>query len=192
MAFNVTEFIGNLTGDGARPNLFAVTLIFPQLPGITDSSAASQKVTFMAKATQLPGSTIGTVTQNYFGRQLKFAGNRTFADWSLTIINDEDFFVRAALEEWMNAINSHVGNVRTVGAVSATQYQVDAKVDQYSKDGQSVLKSYSIIGMFPVDLAPIDLDWGNNDTIEEFGATFAYQFWESDTTDSVTTAFLSQ
>ena len=36
--------------------------------------------------------------------------------------------------------------------------------------------------MFPLDLAPIDLDWSSNDTIEEFTCTFAYQFWETDTT----------
>jgi hypothetical protein len=36
--------------------------------------------------------------------------------------------------------------------------------------------------MFPLDLAPIDLDWGSNDTIEEFSVTFAYQYWETDTT----------
>jgi hypothetical protein len=31
--------------------------------------------------------------------------------------------------------------------------------------------------MFPVDIAPIDLDWGSNDTIEEYSVTFAYQYW---------------
>jgi hypothetical protein len=36
--------------------------------------------------------------------------------------------------------------------------------------------------MYPLDLAPIDLDWSSNDTIEEYGVTFAYQWWETDTT----------
>ena len=30
--------------------------------------------------------------------------------------------------------------------------------------------------------APIDLDWGSNDSIEEYSVTFAYQYWSSDTT----------
>ena len=176
MAFNVTEFRANMIGDGARPNLFQVTLAFPTVA--QNGTAASQKTTFMAKSAQLPGSTVGTVPLYYFGRELKFAGNRTFTDWSLQIINDEDFTVRNALESWMNAINSHAGNVRNAGASGPSGYTVDATVNQYGKTG-NIIKSYKFVGLFPLDLAPIDLDWGSNDTIEEYSATFAYQWWES-------------
>ena len=116
MAFNVAEFRANMVGDGARPNLFAVSLTFPSL--VNGAVVAGQKTTFMAKAAQLPGSTIGSVTVPYFGRELKFAGNRTFADWTISIINDEDFLIRNAIEEWMNAINSHASNVRNQGAIN--------------------------------------------------------------------------
>ena len=36
-----------------------------------------------------------------------------------------------------------------------------------------------IYGAFPVDVAAIDLDWASGDQIEEYGVTFAYQWWES-------------
>jgi hypothetical protein len=179
MAFNVAEFRANMIGDGARPNLFQVTLTFPTIAA--NGSAAGQKTTFMAKSAQLPGSTVGTVPVFYFGRELKFAGNRTFTDWTLQIINDEDFVVRNALESWMNAINSHTTNVRDGGAVNPTGYTVDATVTQYGKAGNE-LKSYKFVGVFPLDVAPIDLDWGSNDVIEEYSATFAFQYWESNTT----------
>ena len=78
MAFNVAEFRANMIGDGARPNLFSVSLVFPTLA--ENGALAGQKVNFMAKAAQLPGSTIGTVPVYYFGREMKFPGNRTFAD----------------------------------------------------------------------------------------------------------------
>ena len=179
MAFNVAEFRANMIGDGARPNLFQVTLTFPAIAA--NGTAAGQKATFMAKAAQLPGSTIGQVPVYYFGRELKFAGNRTFADWTLQIINDEDFTIRNSLESWMNSINSHAGNVRDGGAVTPSSYTVDAIVTQYGKTGNE-LKSYKFVGLFPLDIAPIDLDWGSNDTIEEYAATFAFQYWTSDTT----------
>ena len=180
MSFNVSEFRSNLIGDGARPNLFSVTLVFP--PFANNSTAAGQKTTFMAKSAQLPGSSIGVVPMYYFGRELKFAGNRTFADWSINIINDEDFVIRNALESWSNGIASHVGNVRSAAASSnPSAYTVDAIIKQYGKKGD-VLKSYKFVGLFPVDVAPIDLDWGSNDTIEEYQTTFAFQYWESDTT----------
>ena len=179
MAFNVAEFRSNMIGDGARPNLFQVSLTFPAVA--TNGALAGQKATFMAKAAQLPGSSVGTVPVYYFGRELKFAGNRTFPDWTLQIINDEDFIIRNSFESWLNAINSHQGNVRNTQAVNNVGYTVDAKVAQYGKTG-NVLKEYSFVGMFPIDVAPIDLDWGSNDTIEEYSVTFAYQYWTSDTT----------
>ena len=179
MAFNVAEFRANMIGDGARPNLFQVTLNFPTIA--ENGVAAGQKATFMAKSAQLPGSTIGTVPVFYFGRELKFAGNRSFTDWTVQIINDEDFTIRRAIESWMNGINSHGGNVRNAGAASPTGYTVDAEVTQYGKTGDT-LKTYKFVGMYPLDLAPIDLDWSSNDTIEEYGVTFAYQWWETDTT----------
>ncbi len=179
MAFNVAEFRANMIGDGARPNLFSVSLIFPT--NIPNATAAGQKISFMAKSAQLPGSTIGTVPVFYFGREMKFPGNRSFADWTLTIINDEDFAIRNAIESWMNTINSHTTNVRSTSASSPNGYSVDANVIQYGKTGEE-LKRYKFVGLFPLDVAPIDLDWGSNDTIEEFSTTFAYQYWETDTT----------
>jgi hypothetical protein len=179
MAFNVAEFRANMIGDGARPNLFSVSLIFPTI--VANATGAGQKITFMAKTAQLPGSTIGTVPVYYFGREMKFPGNRSFADWTLTIINDEDFAIRNSLESWMNALNSHTTNVRSGAAISSTGYSVDASVTQYGKNGNE-LKKYNFVGMFPLDLAPIDLDWSSNDTIEEYAVTFAYQWWEANTT----------
>jgi hypothetical protein len=180
MAFNVAEFRSNMIGDGARPNLFQVTLTFPTIAA--NGTVAGQKATFMAKTAQLPGSTVGIVPVYYFGRELKFAGNRTFTDWTLNIINDEDFTIRNSLESWMNSINSHATNVRNAGASTPTSYTVDAEVTQYGKTGDT-LKTYKFVGMFPVDVAPIDLDWGSNDTIEEYSVTFAYQWWEATTTN---------
>lgn len=179
MAFNVTEFRANLVGDGARPNLFQVNMTFPTFAN--DPVNSGQALVFMAKAAQLPGSTLGTVPMYYFGRELKFVGNRSFADWTITIINDENFKVRKAFESWMNGINSHAGNARVAAALTPTGYSSDAKVNQYDKAG-NIIKSYNFVGAFPVDLSPIDLDWGSNDSIEEFTITLAYQWWETDTT----------
>lgn len=179
MAFNVAEFRANMVGDGARPNLFAVALTFPTI--VDGAVVAGQKTTFMAKAAQIPGSTIGSVTVPYFGRELKFAGNRTFADWTITVINDEDFLIRDAIEKWMNAINSHAGNVRNGNAINPSNYSVDAEVIQYGKGGNE-LKRYKFVGLWPQDVSTIDLAWDANDSIEEFSVTFGYQYWEATTT----------
>ena len=175
MAFSVNEFRSQMVGDGARPNLFEVSMPFP---GFSAPGNAQTKLTFMCKTAQLPGSTINAVPVQYFGRELKFVGNRTFADWTLTVINDEDFVIRNAFERWMNGINSHSLNVRNPVALAPGGYTVDGEVTQFGKTGDQ-LKRYKFLGLFPTDLTPIDVDWGSNDTIEEFSITLAYQWWES-------------
>jgi len=186
MAFNLTQFRSEMALDGARPNLFEAVITLPTpLTGNTD---ALQKMKFMIKSAQLPGSTLGTVPVFYFGRELKFAGNRTFPDWTITVLNDEDFTIRNTFERWMSGINSHAGNLRNQDYYNPNGgYTADMIVNQYAKNnarGQDgIIKSYKFVGAFPTDISPIDLDWGSNDAIEEFTVTFSYQWWESNTTD---------
>jgi hypothetical protein len=181
MAFNVQQFRAQMTDDGARPNLFQCEIQFP-LNVIPDSTAANQKFTFMARAAQLPGTTVNQIPINYMGREIKVSGNRQFTEWTATIINDEDFMLKSAFERWMSGLNSHVGNLRAVPFMSPADYQTTAFITQFAKDG-TIVKRYKFVGLFPVDVSPIEMDWGANDTIEEFAVTFAYQWWEADTTD---------
>lgn len=191
MPFNVQNFRASMVADGARASLFDVQLTFPLAVGTGGSApgsfgTAQQQVTFRAKATSLPGDSISSIGVNYFGREIKLAGNRSFTDWSISVIQDEDFDLRNAFERWMSGINSHVGNLRTPALLSGDGgYQQDAYVTQYGKTGD-IIKVYKLVGCFPTDVSAIDLDWGA-DNIEEFQVTFAYQWWESiNTTDSST------
>lgn len=193
MAFNVQDFRASLQFDGARASLFQVEMTFPAVvatgglaPGAV--GGASQQVTFKAKSSSLPGDTVSSIPVNYFGREIKVAGTRTFPDWSFTVINDEDFLIRNTFERWMSGINSHVGNLRMGAMATAAGYQADAFITQFAKTGEPI-KTYRMVGAFPIDVAAIDLDWASGDQIEEFGVTFAYQWWESIlTTDSTTAA----
>jgi hypothetical protein len=169
MAFNVNNFINSMAKDGARPNLFEI--IF------TD---AGQNFTIRARASSLPASSIGMASAYYFGRLAKFAGNRTFADWAVTVLVDEPDFVsgpRAALERWSNSLNAHVANNRSAAYLAPVGYQKDATIIQYGKTGNAIA-TYLMRGCFPVDVGAMGLDWGANDTISEFSVTFAMQYWE--------------
>ena len=166
MAFNISDFTGNFQ-EGARPNLFQV-----RIPLI------DQDLEFLAKATSLPGSTIGVIEVPYFGRMVKLAGNRTFAEWEVTILNDEDFKVRNILEQRMATINGHESNTSD-GQQTLSTYAIDGDVVQYSRDG-NVIANYKFVNMFPINIDPIQLDWGTNDTIEEYNVTFAYQYFTRD------------
>lgn len=191
MAFKIQEFRSNMYGDGARPNLFEVSINLPTSGFANIAGGAlnfAEKLRFSCRTAQLPGSTMGQVVQNYFGRELKFAGNRTFPEWTVTVINDEDFLVRNAFEKWMNGLNMHRDNIRHASAYTNLDYTADGEVFQWGKlgDAGGPIKKYKFIGMFPIDVSPIELDWGSNDMIEEYTVTFAYQWWSSED-DGVTT-----
>ena len=172
MAFNVSTFKSKMKGDGARPNLFKVSIT-----GTSGFWEAGTDDYFFCRASSIPGATLGAVVVPYFGREIKFAGNRTFADWTVTVVNDENFSVRERLEQWMNRINGHTSNLRLGDTGS---YFATGTVTQMGKELSQVagnLRTYNFNKMFPVDLSEITLDWGDNDSIEEFTVTFAYDYW---------------
>jgi hypothetical protein len=166
MSFNINQFKSELTGGGARPTLFQVQITNPVAP------QADFKVPFMCRAAGIPASNVGSYTVPYFGRNVKYAGDRTFEDWTVTIINDEDFLVRNAMEAWTNAINSHDSNTRAL----PQDYKSNALITQFSKDG-SALRTYVFEGLFPIAVEGIAMDWSAVDSIEEFTVTFQYDLW---------------
>lgn len=181
MPIDVTGFINNLQHGGARPTLFKVRFAPPR--GVSFSGSALKgfsKSEFMVKAAQLPGRTDGVIELSYQGRKIKLPGDPTFPEWQVTVINDEDFAVKNAMEMWQSAINEHVENVRKVNDV--TQLMSDITVDQISQQGK-VIKSYVLKYAFPSDVAPIEVSWEQNDTVEEFTVSWNYSWWESNTTD---------
>lgn len=176
MAFNINEFKSQLVGGGARPTLFQAQITNPVEP------IADFKLPFMIKAAALPASTLGAYVVPYFGRQIKYAGDRVFDDWPVTIINDEDFLIRNAMETWSNSINSHDSNTRTL----PQSYKSNAVITQFGKDGNP-LRTYVFEGLYPVAIDSIPLGWDQSDVIEEFGVTFQYDMWRVEGATGIST-----
>lgn len=179
MAFNIESFKSNgLVLGGARPSLFRVKMTFPTP---LTASIGQRQASYLIKAAALPAATIGEIDVSYFGRKIKLAGDRTFSDWTITVLNDEDFKLRNAFEEWSNAMNAMVSN-RLNPQYQLSAYKVRLTVEQFGKSGPNdesgVIRAYDIVGAFPTNIAAITLDWDRNNTIEEFDVTFAYDYWE--------------
>ena len=179
---SIADFKGKLVGGGARPNLFEVTI--PTLPaGI---SWDGDTFRYMCKAASMPASTIANIDVPFRGRIFKVAGDRTVDVWSITVINDEDFKLRNAFEEWMDLIAKLDNNL---GATSPDAYMVDAEVFQLGRGStkastdsggtdNTVLKQYKFQSIFPTSLSAIDLSYDTGDTIEEFTVEFQVQSFE--------------
>jgi len=174
MPFNISAFKSNgLVYGGARPSLFNVFMSVPAGLGIDNASV--DKFRFVCKTAELPESTISSIDVPYFGRRIKVAGERAFADWSVTVMNDEDFAVRSMFEAWSNALNRLVSNVRDPN-VNAENYKADLEILQYGKDG-TLLRSYQIVGAFPTEIGNIQLDWDSANAVESFAVNFSYDYW---------------
>jgi len=189
----ITDFRSKLTGGGVRPNLFEVRLDFPT--GVVDGALTKSNVVengiFFCKSAALPASNIGVVDVPFRGRSLKVAGDRTFDTWTVTIINDVEYDLRATMERWANFLSvSDSGQ----GRINPADYMVDAHIYQLGRplhDGSSTsaslssqnipqIRGYKKWGLWPSNVGQIDVAYDNNDTISEFTVEFQVQWWESD------------
>jgi hypothetical protein len=188
---NIQAFRDNFQG-GTRPNRF---LVEGELGGKDGASILLEaKHSFLIKATTLPASTIGIIPVPYRGRVLKIPGDRMFAEWSITVIDDGDESVfeggddtvttpknlRSDFIAWSNAINSHVGNVSEdpAGAKLAKTWTV-SMLSQTTKglSTDKKIRTITLHNCWPIEIAAVDLSYDMADTITEFQVNLAYDYW---------------
>ena len=191
----ISDFKSALQGGGARPNLFEVSIpTLPEAAEVTWDTTAQTSFNFLCKAAALPASNVAPIEVPFRGRTLKVAGDRTFDTWTVTIINDEDFTIRTAMEQWMNGI-SKLDNAS--GATNPSSYMSDAFVYQLGRgagkgrfsttnngvngteSGVTPLRTYKFFDIFPTNVAQIDLSYDSTDTIEEYTVEFQVQYWQA-------------
>jgi len=180
----LTDFRKALQGGGARPNLFKVSI--PDFPGNDDvkGTNGAGDFTMLIKASSLPESTVGLVEVPFRGRTFKVAGDRTFAPWSITVINDTDFKARKALESWSQQIAQYAD---ASGFSNPGNYMANAHVTQLKRKASSAEKydggglvdvtSYTFYDIWPTSISSIDLSYDSSDVIEEFTVEFQVNYW---------------
>ena len=168
MANSLQSFTSALHGGGARANQFEVSLAG------TGAGRVPSNFMFMCRSAQIPAMTVGEVAVPYRGRVIYLAGDRTYDAWTVTIYNDRSYSVRGALEDWMDDISDSGGTTMS-NRVAAISYYAKASVTQLDRDG-SAIRTYNLEGLWPTTLDAIDLSWDANDAIEEFGATFRFNW----------------
>lgn len=160
----VNEFVSNFA-IGARANLYKV-----QIDGL------DQKLEFTCKAAQIPGKTVNPIEVKYLSNTIKVAGDVTFEDWTVTVMNDEDYLIRRQLDEWQELIKA---NADATGSGQLSDYFRTGTVIQLNRDGsENSDAKYKFVNMWPTSVDPMDLGFENADTILEFGASFAFSHWE--------------
>jgi hypothetical protein len=188
---NISQFKSKLIGGGARPNLFEVSVAFPAGVnlGIQNDGTGtfdSENFRFMCKAAALPASTVSEIAIPFRGRTLKVAGDRSFDNWSVTIINDENFSHRKAFEAWMQNVaqygdSSGLTNPQDYMG-NATVYQLGRTAASQQGEGttsgpSNILAQYKFVDIFPTSISDIPLSYETENAIEEFTVEFQIQYF---------------
>ena len=185
----ISQFKSKLQGGAARPNLFEVSI--PSFPSaISDAwnsgdNGENGTFKFMCKTANLPASTVAAIDVPFRGRNLKVAGDKTFADWTVTVINDEDFRLRTAFEKWSNILSKLDDNT---GVTNPGSYMTDAYVQQLGRGREkfsttnnggehSVLRTYKFYDIWPNNISEIGLSYDSTNAIETFDVTFSVQYF---------------
>lgn len=173
MSLKISDFKAALAG-GSRPNLFQVAVTSP--PGL--STLALANLSILCKATSLPGMTIGVIEVPFRGRRVKVPGDRTFAEWTMTVVADEGHSIRKDFEAWMTFINSNNFDAEVIRANGTGDYKSVITIQKLTDAGSIATNgTYILQDAFPSDVSQIDVSYDTMDAVEEFTVTFNYSYF---------------
>ena len=123
-----------------------------------------------AKGTQLPSADINVMEIPYKGRKVKIPGERTFAEWTVTIMETADMNVRRKFEQWVSVMDSEDQIKRNTAALSTI------KVTLLKPDNATPSIEYTLYGAFPSSIASVDLSFDEQTAPLEYSVTFQYTY----------------
>ena len=188
----LSEFKSKLLGGGSRPNLFEVQVNFPAAVDLKiqkdnpNDGFNQDTFRFLCKAASLPASNIANIDVPFRGRIFKVAGDRTFENWTVTVINDENFNHYRAFQAWMQNIGQYGDSS---GMTNPSDYMGTATVYQLGRNSASLqgsnttatssrtIAQYKFEDIWPATVSNIDLSYDSSDAIEEFTVDFNVQYW---------------
>lgn len=173
---SVSSFLANFRGGGARPNRYEVILTFPA--GIPLGLVASQKIAFTCSAAAIPSSNMGVVNAPFMGREVKLPGDKTFDDWTVQIMLDNDWLGRRVFERWHDMLLGFESNTASPGMLNPVNAYAKAIINQLDR-ADNVVATYEIEGMFPSQVGEITLGYDQNDQVMLQPVTFAVNNWRS-------------
>lgn len=180
--FKISSF-KEAIGAGSRPNLFNISVTGPlPVAGTTGTEIKLEEFSTLCRSASLPADSMGLIEiPMNAGRRIKLAGDRTFPDFTTTIINSESFTIRSRLELWQNSIVKTNFDLTKIGIrkVSGTSALTNGTmiISQLNGEGDVVPQGrVTLYNCWPSDISSIDLSYDTTDTIEEFTVTWTYDY----------------
>ena len=154
-----TDFDG-----GTRPNRFKVVL---------PESAGGQSL--LVKAASIPAETVGILQVPFRGRVAKLPGDRSYAEWTFTVLDDTTKNIRADIVKWHRLFNDHETNIVSKGVLGGIAELEEITVTQLDMQGGEHT-TVTLKQCWPVEVGAIDLSYDKADTLVEFAVTIAYDW----------------
>lgn len=158
---NINEFTGKYR-NLSRVNRFRVEGF--------NIAGGGQDLQFFAKGATLPATNVGVLDVPYQGRLIKLDGDRTYEDFTITIMDNEGMGLRRQFEEWSNEYNDPENNVSNQDFAYRTGF-----VTLLGRDDSESIK-FEIVDAVCYNVAQVDLGWDQNDQILEFQVTIGYNY----------------
>jgi hypothetical protein len=180
--FNINKFRENLNS-GSKANLFKC-----KLDGVSDDITDPEGLltgdgnfSFLCRSAAIPAYSLGIIEVPFRGRRIKIPGDRTYAEWTITVLNDENQGMRKVFDNWLAYINNPDGEEAIRDGNE--DYRCTVVIEHLRPNG-TTSRIYHLIDAFPTDVSPIDLSYDTTDAIQEFTVTFQYHhLLEGNTTD---------
>jgi len=155
---------------GTRPNRFVIE-------GEIGSFGAVESR--LVKAGSVPVQTVGILQIPYRGRIAKIPGDRVYAEWTFTMIDDATLGIRSSFEMWHEKFNQHEENiVSDQSMLSGTGSEFAMwTVQQLDMSGNTIpARKIELHNCWPVEIGAIDLSYDTADTLTEYNITLAYDY----------------
>ena len=95
--------------------------------------------------------------------------------------NDDAFKLRSAYEKWIALTNGVDANVAEADISDIFQSIQVTQLDKFAGGANELepIRTYELVGAWPVSVGQIAIAYDNNDSYEEFDVEFAYQYHTS-------------
>jgi hypothetical protein len=151
---------------GTRPNRFEITATMPNGEPID---------TFHSYAFNLPEIAIGEIPVNYRGRTVYIPGDRDYAPWNITILDDRNSEIYTGLQEWQNKINDHEKNTSEIGYETGNRGEWKIRhLD--TDDSVPFLKEFTLVGCWLTGIGPVQLNAAEKNALLTFNATVRFDY----------------
>lgn len=196
MPFNINEFKSNMNrfGGPAQTSLFQVQ--FVGAPFIFGSNARERDLTFFCSTAAIPGMTATTADYLAVAQRPKtFVTGMNTEPANCVFMLDSDHQIQRFFHGWFQKVINYStagGNLSEVNGM--LPYEIGFK-DEYSC--RMIIRHYKTFNTsrrgeyyevvldkaFPINIAPTDLAWSNNNSPAMMGVAFAYDkiFYDGET-----------